>query len=247
MNVLLSNDDGINDGGLLELAKALYRRGHNILIVAPDSNRSAYSHALTIGKTIKIKRVDVGFGITAYSTTGTPVDCIKSAMHLFPEFAPDLVLCGVNNGQNLGTDILYSGTLSTAIEASFFDLKGIAISCTSLKDNDHKLLAELSMEIIDLLYPLTNKGEVWNVNIPRLKKEEIKGVKFTPLGKQIYTDTYVKTGEDEYKLVGEIIDHKQNDEDCDVEWNKKGYITVTPILYDKTDYERLNKVRCKNG
>ena len=245
MNILLCNDDGITDGGLKELAYLLKDNGYNIMIVAPKGNRSASSHSMSINKPIKIESYNFGKNIPAYAISGTPVDCIKMGILMFKEFDADLVVCGVNNGQNLGTDILYSGTLSSAIEGAFFNKKGIAISCTTLFNADHKLCAKLSLELIKTLYPITKNGEVWNVNIPHLKEEEIKGVKFTKLGKQIYTDTYEMVSEGEYKLVGELVNHLENDADCDVEWNKKGYITITPILYDKTDYIRLERVKFK--
>lgn len=238
MKIILSNDDGIYSNGLIELAKCLSKK-HELLVIAPESNRSASAHSMTVGKPIKINKVNLFDDFMAYSISGTPVDCVKMAKLMFKDFKSDLVVAGINKGHNLGSDILYSGTLSIACEASFFGDVAFAFSCFGLCESDFKNYSILASDIIDKLYPVSNKGDIFNVNFPDCDCKEISGVKMTGLGKQLYTDRYEKVGDDTYKLVGELISHYDNPVDCDVEWVKKGFVSVTPILYNKTDYIRI--------
>ena len=240
MNVLISNDDGIKSNGIIELAKRLSKK-HNVLVVAPDGNRSASSHSLTITNSITVKpNFDIA-GCRAYQTSGTPADCVKIAELMFSDFKSDIVVAGINKGHNIGSDILYSGTVSIAYEASFFGHIAFAFSAFDLSESNFTLYSEYAEKIIDYLLPESKAGDIWNVNFP--PTDDIKGVKITALGKQYYTDEYVKVGEDEYVLQGEIMLHDKNEQDCDVEWIKKGYITITPILFNKTDYKKVDKVK----
>ncbi len=240
MNILISNDDGIASKGLIELAKRLKSK-HNVLVVAPDGNRSASSHSLTITRPINIKQNFDVEGLTAYQISGTPADCIKIAKLMFKDFNADIVVAGINKGHNIGSDILYSGTVSIACEASFFGNVAFAFSAYSLTDSNFELYAEYAEKIIDFLLPISKVGDVWNINFP--PTDDIKGVKITPLGKQYYSDEYVQVGESEYVLQGEILVHDENEADCDVEWIRKGYITITPILFNKTDYNKVKEVK----
>ncbi len=240
MNILISNDDGISSNGIIELAKRLSKK-HNVLVVAPDGNRSASSHSLTITNSIKIKQNFDLKDCPAYQISGTPADCVKVAKLMFKDFCPDIVVAGINKGHNIGSDILYSGTVSIACEASFFGHVAFAFSAYSLLESNFTLYAEYAEQIIDYLLPYSKVGDMWNINFP--PTENIRGAVVTSLGKQYYTDEYVKVGEDEYVLQGEIMNHDQNDKDTDVEWIKKGYITITPILFNKTDYKKVKEVK----
>lgn len=241
MNILLSNDDGIYSKGLEALAKKL-SENNNLLIVAPDGNRSAISHAVTFFKEIEINKVEFANNCIAYATSGTPVDCVKIAKLLFKDFNSNIVIAGINIGHNLGSDVLYSGTVSIACEASFFGDIAFAFSVFN-DDVDFNLCAEICMKIINDLLSVSEKGDVWNINFPNINIADIRGVKITKLGKQLYTDRYVNISKTKYMLVGELISHQENDDDCDVEWIKKGYITITPIILNKTNYDRINEVK----
>lgn len=244
MNVLISNDDGINSSGLIKLTKLLSKK-HNVLVVAPDTNQSSKSHSLTIGKPLTLLNVqDIG-NAKAYSLSGTPVDCIKFAHLHFKEFKPDIVVGGINTEHNIGSDILYSATVAIALEASFFGHISFAFSATNYNINFSDIYPVYAEKLIDCLMPLSNKGDVWSINFPDLNKTKIKGVKFAKLGKHLYSDRYERIGENQYKLVGELIDCNENDEDCDAELIKKGYITITPILYNKTNLSKLNVIKDK--
>lgn len=245
MNILLSNDDGIQSEGIIKLALRLSKK-HNILIIAPDGNRSGFSHSLSFFKKLNINRQDVNENIPAYVISGTPADCVKFASHeLSQDFPIDLVVSGINKGHNLGTDVLYSGTVSVAVEGATFGYKSMAFSSCTHEGADFDMCAEITEKLIDMLLPYSFTNFIWNVNIPHLKKEEIKGVKFTPLGRQLYSDNYQKISENEYVLVGKPIKNENNPEDCDVEWSNKGYVTITPLLYDKTDYSVLTNLKDK--
>ena len=240
MNILICNDDGIESVGITALAKQLSKK-NNVLVVAPESNRSACSHSLTIFKPIKIKEGN-SREYTSYSISGTPADCVKVAKLKFPEFRADVVLAGINDKHNLGSDILYSGTVAIALESSFFDNVSFAFSAFTLDEKNLDIYCDYAEKIIDKFLPLSENGTAWNVNFPEISAENIKGIKVTPLGKQIYTDRYIQTEDGQIMLVGELVNHNQNPTDCDIEWIKQGYITITPILFNKTDYKKLEKI-----
>lgn len=242
MNIIICNDDGVNCKGLIALAERLSKK-HNVLVVAPDGNRSASSHSITISGSIKLNKVKEEHNLKIYSISGTPVDCLKFAKLFFSDFNADIVLSGINKGHNIGTDVLYSGTLSIAIDASFFGNIAFAFSAYSLSESDFDSIAIHCENLINYLLPQSKKGDIWNINFPDINPSDFKGCKITPLGKHLYSDRYEKIGNNEYKLVGEIIDHNENVEDCDVEWIKKGYITITPILLNKTNYKKIESIK----
>ncbi len=241
MNLFLSNDDGITSSGLIKLAKRLSNK-HNLLVVAPSTNCSAKAHSLTIGKPLTLLPSNEIYKVEAYSLSGTPVDCIKFAKLHFKNFNPDIVVAGINKEHNLGSDILYSGTVSIACEASFFNHISFAFSACNFSEEFSDIYPIYAEKIIDYLMPLSKSGDIWNINFPDLSLGDIKGARITKLGKHLYTDRYEKVGENQYKLVGELIDCPENDSDCDAELIKLGFITITPILFNKTNYEKLNKI-----
>ncbi len=242
MNVILCNDDGINCKGLTQMAEVLVENGHNVLVVAPDGNRSGASHSLTFFKNFFVREVFDIKGCKAFAITGTPVDCIKFAKLNFPDFHADVVIAGINKGHNLGSDTLYSGTVGIACEASFFGDVAFAFSAFNLEQNDFSLHAEYALKIVNSLLAVSNSGDIWNINFPECSFDQIKGVKFTKLGKQIYSDRYIDMGNGQYQLVGERLFHDQNDQDCDVVWVEQGYVSVTPILFNKTDFNKIKEV-----
>ena len=240
MNILISNDDGIFSNGIIKLAEKLSEK-NNVLVIAPSDNRSACSHSLTIGKVIELCEHSLSDKYKAYSITGTPCDCVKFAKLNFKDFKADVVVSGINKAHNLGSDILYSGTVAIACEASFFDNVAFAFSAFNYDDSDFTKYSEYAQHIIDKLLPVSNPGDIWNVNFPDWNLGEIKGIKITQLGKQLYSDRYEKVGDNQFVLVGELLSHENNAEDCDIEWIKKGYITITPLLFNKTNYTKLKE------
>lgn len=244
MNILLSNDDGIESNGLRSLAKKL-AKNNNVLVVAPDGNRSAASHSLSIFKKIKVKEDFSINGCKAYKISGTPADCVKFAKLQLSDFNVDIVVAGINNAHNIGSDIMYSGTVAIACEASFFSNISFAFSAFDKNIEFIDYYADISCKIIEQLMPMSKAGDFWNINFPIAKIEDIKGIKITQLGKQLYSDRYQKVSDDEYMLVGELLEHNENEQDCDVVWIQKGYITITPILFNKTNYKKIEEVKEK--
>ena len=242
MNILVGNDDGIAHIGLISLVRELKNRGHNLLVIAPDGNRSAFAHSVNFRKPIKIVKSSTVEGVNSYKITGTPCDCIKIATHLFYDFKPDIIITGINDAQNIGTDTLYSATLSMIIEGSFLGYKGIAFSVTANKNTDFTKLAVKAADVFETLYPISKERCIWNVNFPDVKAEDIKGIKFCSLGRRVYSDAYEQVEKDTFSLDGEIIKDIENDDNSDVRLIEQGYITVTPVIYDRTDYKMLEEL-----
>lgn len=245
MNLLVCNDDGIQSEGILVLAKLLNKR-HNVTVIAPDVNRTASSHAMTVGKKLALVRRDIGDGIEAYSFSGTPADCVKFALNTRKgQF--DAVISGINKGPNLGTDVMYSGTVSAALEALLFHVPAVAVSSAAEEGNLFEPAAEILEEMLEDLLSSATDRFAWNVNVPNLRRTDVRGVRYTPLGVQLYSDHYAREEGELYTLGGCPIEHGENPEDCDVEWCKKGYVTVTPVLLDKTDYATLDRMKRRAG
>lgn len=243
MNLLICNDDGIKSQGILTLAATLAKK-YNITVIAPSNNRSATGHAITIDRPLKLKKTKHLTGIETYSLSGTPADCVKFAVNNFNRKF-DAVVSGINQGSNLGTDILYSGTVSAALEGVFFDIPSIAVSLTSHRNKDFSVAADFVLKNLECLVKSCSGEFVWNINVPALPKNRIQGVKYTKMGYQVYSDNYKKMRRNSYLLTGEAIMHDKNDADCDVEWNFKNYITVTPISFNKTEYTVLANMKDK--
>ncbi len=244
MNILLSNDDGINSKSLYSLCKVLSKK-HNILVIAPDGNRSMMAHSVTFNKVIKVEPYHILDNVKAYKISGTPCDCVKIAKHAFDDFRIDLVVSGINLGHNLSSDILYSGTVSIALESVYFGIPAFSFSAYSHDDDyDFSDYAKICSEIIDKYYDKNYKG-VFNVNFPD-KNVEIKGQVITKLGKYVYDDECVKISENEFLIKGQETNKVSLDKNTDYEYIKKDFITITPLLYDKTDYKKIKELTSKN-
>lgn len=244
MKILITNDDGINARGIQLLAKSL-QHNHEITIVAPDRQRSASSHSITLTEPLIIKLVEVdGLNCRCFSVSGTPADCTKIALEKLVCDEVDLVISGINDGFNLGTDVLYSGTVSAAIEAAIMKVPSIAISC-----NGNEKSFEIAIDYIDkIINSLKNQelqGDiVLNVNIPPVEKSQVKGIKVCKIGERSYKDVFIEIeSTDEhrtYKVKGTPEDLDVID--TDVSYIKEGYITLTPLHYDLTNFSILDKV-----
>ncbi len=246
MRILITNDDGIDAKGIRALAERLSKR-HEILIVAPMTNKSACSHSITIFKEMKlVERKDFAPART-YALDGTPADCVKFAVFHFSDFKPDLLVSGINHGSNLGTDIFYSGTVSAATEASYLKIPAIAVSCVGVEEFHFDACAEIAEKLVDSLAPHHQPDLIWNVNIPNLPIEEIRGIRIAKNGIQIYNDVYTETrneaGEVFYSLGGEPITHDENDAFCDVELVRAGYAAVSPLRCDRNCYQTIEKLK----
>lgn len=236
MNILLSNDDGVKSPGLRLLAKRL-SKNHNVIIVAPNDNRSGASTSLTVRKPVTIKEEFFNDDIKTYSTTGSPADCVKMAHHLIKDFKIDLVVSGINNGYNIGTDIYYSGTMGAAFQGAILGYKSIAFSI-SYNSNFLTEYIDLAINIIEKIS--CQSHIVWNVNFPAVSPLEIKGIKYTSVGDVLYSDYYEQCGDNSYQLKGELLYNPNCENDCDVNLIRDGYVTISPVSMDRTDHFVLN-------
>ena len=246
MRVLITNDDGINARGIITLAKEISKK-HEIIVVAPREQKSASSHSISIHNPIKIREEKIDDNVKAYSLVGTPADCTQAGLSLLGKNI-DLVISGINRGLNCGTDILYSGTVSAAIEGAIYNVPSIAISMEvdwEREDEDYTKAANWISKIIDVAKKYYLKDNVvLNVNVPNISKEEIRGVKVCRLGKSTYKTDYILIEENEdnvYITKGTRNDISEND--SDLYFLSKGYVTMTPLHFDFTNFKILDEVK----
>lgn len=248
MKILVTNDDGINAIGIKELAHSLKKLGE-VIIVAPDRERSATGHAITMHQPLRIEKVDFhDSNIDAWSINGTPSDCVKIAVESILSEKPDIIVSGINNGPNLGTDVLYSGTVSAAIEGALHNIPSLAMSVYGSRAGiNYEGATFFSCNLVEIA--LANKmpnNLVLNINFPSLDKNDIKGIKITELGIRKYQNSYEERkdpmGKSYYWLSGSLIEINNTDT-SDVECVKNGYISVTPLHFDLTDYKYINDMK----
>lgn len=248
MNILVANDDGIRARGIQELVRALSQKA-KVFVCAPEGQRSASGHGITVSQPIAVEEVEFDGAEMAFSISGTPADCVKLGMQLMKDRGVDidLVYSGINLGGNLGTDTLYSGTVSAAVEGNLCGVPAVAVSV-----NDHMAqhfgfaceLALRALEGADRISPDT----VLNINTPDLPEDQIKGVKLTSLGRREYMNEFrnPETGDDGralYSYGGEPVHYDGLPDTIDVVAMQNGYATVTPLHRDLTDYRMLDEMK----
>ena len=195
MRLLITNDDGISAKGIYALAKEL-EKNHEVIMVAPDNERSACGHSITLTRPLVVREVKLeGLKSKAFSVDGTPADCVKIAINKLIDGKIDMVVSGINKGLNLGTDVLYSGTVSAAIEAAIYKIPSMAISMDVKKNVEtYEMAAKYAGEILLKAKENSIKNDiVLNVNIPLLKENEIKGIKVCKIGSRLYNNIYIET------------------------------------------------------
>lgn len=252
LKVLISNDDGIHANGIQALARKLAQQ-YEVYVVAPDRERSATGHALTLHKPIRIEEVELPYpGITkAYAISGTPSDCVKLALNALLDVKIDVVVSGINHGPNLGSDVLYSGTVSAALEGAIHGIPSIAVSLV----NGFEKMADFShgAEFIGSFLPVAMEmgipaKSILNVNIPAVSLHHFAGIKVTELGTRMYTDTYERRvdprGGVYFWLAGEIIDAGESAE-SDVEAIRNNLVSISPVHYNLTNFSALTLLREK--
>lgn len=247
MNILITNDDGISARGIKTLAEKMSKK-HNIIVVAPREQKSASSHSISINIPIKIREEKIeGLDCKAYSLVGTPADCTQAGISLLSK-GIDLVISGINRGFNSGTDILYSGTVSAAIEGALYDVPSIAISMDvkwDRDDEDYSKAANWVSKVVDLAEKkYLKKNVVLNINVPNINEEDIKGLKVCKIGKSTYKTEYVLLEEDNDKVYQTRGVRNQVEKDeSDLYFLSQGYVTLTPLHFDFTNFKELNEVK----
>ena len=247
MNILISNDDGIDAIGIKKLVEAMSKCA-DVYVVAPDTQRSASSHALSLRKEITVKEVEFPGAKYALECNGTPADCVKLGLDLLKRqgIYMDAVYAGINLGANLGTDNMYSGTVSAAAEGMLEGLPAVAVSVCSHEATYFEGACKLAVDILPMALESKGKMGVISINTPDIPMENIKGVKPARLGTveydQWFEEVSRKDGTVTYKYTGEPLEKGNHEEDLDVKLIKDGYATISVIKYDLNDYAGLKEV-----
>jgi len=242
--ILVTNDDGITAPGVRALIDVMKELG-DVVVVAPDSPQSGMGHAITINSTLFVEKVTVDKGEQEeYSCSGTPADCVKLAVKQILKRRPDLCVSGINHGSNSSINVIYSGTMSAALEAG---IEGIPAIGFSLLDYNWNANFEHSKPFVKAIVQNALKngipnGVVLNVNIPNLDQKDIKGIKVCRQAKANWEEEFDKRknpqGRDYYWLTGKFV-NLDNGEDTD-EWAlEKGYVSVVPVQFDLTAHHAM--------
>jgi 5'-nucleotidase len=249
--ILVTNDDGIHAKGILELI-AVAKSFGKVLVVAPNKPQSGMGHAITIGDPLRLSRYKGFENVDAYSCSGTPVDCVKLGIFEVLKCKPDLVLSGINHGENSSTNVLYSGTMSAAIEGAMEGVPSIGFSLADFDaDADFSATKKIAKDIISkVLKDGLPKNTALNVNIPKLQTNEIKGIKVCTQAHAYWEDKFDSRidqfGRPYYWLTGKFSDMDKR-RDTDLYYLKMGFATVVPTHFDLTNYAVLKKLNHLNN
>ena len=242
MRLLLSNDDGYFAPGLATLAEALGRIAE-IVVVAPERDRSGASNSLTLDRPLLVRKSHLGF----HYVNGTPTDCVHLAVTGLLDPLPDMVVSGINHGANMGDDTIYSGTVAAATEGFLLGIPSIAISLAKRNDGHYACAARVAVDLVERFQrqPL-RQPTLLNVNVPDVAYEQVKGIRVTRLGRRHKAESTIKTvnprGETVY-WVGAAGDAADAGEGTDFHAVANDWVSVTPLQIDLTQYGQLDQVR----
>jgi 5'-nucleotidase len=244
--ILITNDDGINAPGIRNLVEAVKDLG-KIYVVAPNKPQSGMGHAITIGEPLRLQKQHIFEGVEAYACSGTPVDCVKVAVDKVLHRKPDLCLSGINHGANHSINVIYSGTMSAAVEAAIESIPSAGFSLLDFSiEADFTGARKYVRQIVEqMLKTKLDKHTVLNVNIPAKPVELIKGVKVCKQAYAKYEENYVERkdphGKHYYWLTGEFVNFDKG-KDTDVWALANNYVSVVPVQYDLTNYVQKKKL-----
>ncbi len=245
--ILVSNDDGITSKGIRVLVSVMKKLG-DVVVVAPDSPQSGMGHAITIGQTLRLYEEDIFEDVLAYKSSGTPADCVKLAKHhVLKDRKPDLVVSGINHGSNTSISVLYSGTMSAAIEGALEGLPSIGFSLcdfSSKADFSHieEWVEKIARQVLEHGIP---KGIALNVNFPPKRNEDIRGIKICRQADAKWQEEFVErfdpTGRKYFWLAGNFVNFDKG-EDND-EWAiANNYVSIVPCQYDLTAHHAISYI-----
>ncbi|MGC9372195.1 MAG: 5'/3'-nucleotidase SurE [Thermovirgaceae bacterium] len=251
MKILVTNDDGVFAPGIVTLASYLFENGFEPFVVAPDRERSSVGHAITLTRPLRLWKITGGQypeGLVAHACDGTPSDCVVLGLER-EETGADMVISGINRGPNLGDDLTYSGTVSAAVEGHFLGKPAIAVSLDCRPEDEihhYKTAAEAVLRILGKIPALPlQENPLLNINVPNLPRHEIKGLRVTKKGFRYYSEKVTRLldpkGNEFFWVCGNPEDRL--DEGSDVTAVSEGYISVTPIHMDLTDYTEMDTLR----
>ncbi len=243
MRILLVNDDGIYAPGIAALRREAASLG-DVTICAPDAERSAAGHSITLDRPLRVREVYTGEELLGYAVDGSPADCVKIGLSEVLRDRPDLVLSGINLGSNVGINVLYSGTVAAALEGAILGHTSIAVSLGASKKPDFEGAARVAAKVIaGILKAGAPQGSLLNVNIPALVVEDLRGVRFARQCTVSYDDGFVvrtdPRGGRYFWMTGELR-RGCVEADTDTALLEEGYVTVTPLQYDLTDRRLLD-------
>ncbi len=246
LNILVSNDDGINAEGIFALVRSL-KAIADVTVVAPASQQSAVGHAITVNYPLRVFPFHKNSDFFGYAVEGTPADCVKLGVKFLLKQKPDMVISGINHGSNTAINIIYSGTVSAATEGTILGIPSLAISLTSYQSQDFSYAAKLAARLALLvaeqgLPPKT----LLNVNVPAVSEEEIKGVKVTKQGISTWEDRFDvrrdPANREYFWLTGNmnVIDTEPDSDQIAI---RENYVSVTPVKYELTDNILLERMK----
>jgi 5'-nucleotidase len=241
MKILISNDDGYLAPGIAALAQALSPIAQ-VTVVAPDSNRSGTSNALTLDRPLSVYRAENGF----YFVNGTPSDCVHIALTAIMQEMPDLIVSGINQGQNMGDDTLYSGTVAAATEGFLFGIPSIAFSQLDKGWGNLDTAARIAREMVERGFPSLEMPYLLNVNIPNLPYSEIQGIATARLGKRHNSEPVIQAQDPRGRAIywiGPSGAVKDAGEGTDFYVTAQNYVSVTPLQVDLTNVRQMDQLR----
>lgn len=243
MNILCTNDDGYLAAGIRVLASAAKSLG-TVTMVAPDREQSATSHSLTLHHPLRARRSTDG----TWVVDGTPTDCVILAVNELLPTVPDVCVSGINHGPNMGEDVLYSGTVAAAMEATVIGIPAVAVSYTGDRYEELEGWEAVIRSLLEgiLRQPDFPKHTLFNVNLPGCSPDDVKGIRVTSLGKRRYSEAITRANDPsgkEYFWIGGGSVHWKGHDDSDFQAVRDGYISVTPLHLDLTNYRLLEEIR----
>lgn len=245
--ILVTNDDGITAPGISALVDVMRSLG-DVVVVAPDKPQSGMGHAITINSTLRISKVNV-YGVEEeYSCTGTPVDCVKIAVNKILKRKPDIVVSGINHGSNMSINVIYSGTMSAAVEGAIESVPSIGFSLMNESiDADFSAAKKIVKTVVSqVLIKGLPKGVCLNVNIPKLKFEEIKGIRVCRQAKANWIEELDErkdpAGQPYFWLTGKFENYDKGQKDTDVWALENNYVSVVPTQFDMTSHDSISVI-----
>lgn len=248
--ILVTNDDGISSKGIASLIEVARKFG-DVVIVAPDKPQSGMGHAITMNEPLRLEKSILFDGLEAFSCTGTPVDCVKLGIYEVLKRKPNLLISGINHGANTSTNVLYSGTMSAAVEGAMENIPSIGFSLYDFdSDADFSTAKFVAEKIISQVLGSAYPNHVClNVNIPKLKLDELKGIKVCKQAHAFWQDKFDKRldqfGRTYYWMTGEF-EQTKNEKDTDLYAIEHGYASIVPTQFDMTAYDKMNEFNYLN-
>ena len=245
MKILLTNDDGINGAGLWSLAHALKIRGHEPTIAAPLNQQSGMSHALSVLREIEYKRFDNPI-CTAWTFDGTPTDCVKIYLEGMSTEKFDAVISGINDGANLATDVIYSGTVGAALEGFLHDIASLAVSRDKDSTIPFDIVANVTVDYLEKIFAIKHEAFLHNLNFPKNFRADKAEFMITRLGQRDYINAFTSHTDTDgraYFRIGGTVCDLDDSEGTDIHAVNQGFVSVTPLQADVADYDSIVELR----